>query len=150
MVDTDVYIETDDIKYRFARVSCKRVDVSQNKRMTDKMKWRRNHHSTEKKRRVKRTNNENDIHTHECTNVVKCSIQWDANGKNRDESRKSHQNTSIYKYMLESIVVYISVRCKQFQPYTTLKFAQPRVLLARLSPSETIHLVVVPVPRRDS
>lgn len=69
--------------------------------------------------------------------------------KNRDERRKSHQNT-IYKYMLESIAVYISVRCKQFQPYTTLNFAQPCVLLARLSPSETIHLVVVPVPRRDS
>lgn len=98
MVDTDVYIETDDIKYRFAGVSCKWVDVSQNKRMTDKMKWRRNHHSTEKKKRETNEQWQRHTHTHKCTNVVKCSIQWDANGKKpgRKEEKSSKHYIQIH------------------------------------------------------
>lgn len=46
--------------------------------------------------------------------------------------------------MYRSIAVYNSVRCKRLPSISTLKFAQPCVLFARLSPSETIHLVVVP------
>lgn len=132
--------------------SCLCVCVCRNKRMADKMKWQKNQHSSEKKGKTKMEKSEWTMKTiYERWNVVKRSIRWDASEKKNEKKGKSHQNmtigNSIAVYFYGTVQTVTKILYKNIIISWTLKFVQPCVLFARLSPSKAIHLVVLPVLR---